>query len=110
MKKAIILAMTLAAGVAQANTNSTGYELLQNLNRTESTYLKGVAHGMISGIASGRDDICVPKNVTNGQMTNVVKYFLDTSPSIQHQGSDLLIYMALIQAFPCPKTNKGTSL
>lgn len=110
MKKSIIaIALALTATFAQSQTNpsKTGNELLDALRETSMTYYAGVAHGLIVGIAYNGSQVCTPPNVTNGQAVAVVKKFLEDTPSILHMPSKNLIYMALVQTFPCPKKENG---
>lgn len=109
MKKATILALALVAVIAQAQTNpgNTGNQLLDALRDTSQNYYSGIAHGLIVGIAYTGSQVCIPANVTNGQAIAVVKKFLEDTPSILHMPSKNLIYMALVQTFPCPKKENG---
>ena len=112
MKNLLTLTLiSLTLGTANANTNRTGNELLENLRNPTANYAQGVTHGMIVATALTRPDICVPSNATNGQLIDVVRNFLEAAPALRNLASLVLVHGALIQAFPCaaPAT-KGTRL
>lgn len=44
---------------------------------------------------------CVPAEVNNGQVFRIVKKWLDDNPDKLHWRADTIIYVALLQAFPC---------
>jgi hypothetical protein len=108
MKK-LLTSILLVLSFSQAHANRTGNELLQNLRKPTEDYLQGVAHGLIVGTATTRPDICPPAAVTNGQLIDVVRNFLEAAPSMRHLSTMILIHGALIHAFPCP-AQKGLIL
>ena len=44
---------------------------------------------------------CTPSTVTIGQLVDVVTSYLDKNPTTRHLEADVLIWMAMKQAFPC---------
>ena len=100
---AVTLVMTTGA---QANTNSNGHELLENLRRPHELgffYQKGVAHGMIAGVAFGGNLVCVPKEKTMQDVINSVQNYLDLNPQVRHFKSTDLIVLSLVLAYPCKR-------
>ena len=96
----------MSAG-AQANTNSNGHELLENLRSLHEAnanfYQIGVAHGMIAGVAFGGNLVCVPKEKTMQDVINSVKNNLDLNPQIRQFRSIDIIILSLVQAYPCKR-------
>ncbi|MFC4667777.1 Rap1a/Tai family immunity protein [Seohaeicola nanhaiensis] len=45
---------------------------------------------------------CIPQEVQNGQILDVVKLHLDAVPAQRHESARTLIMEALSEAFPCP--------
>ena len=99
-----VFTLVMTAG-AQANTNSNGHELLENLRRPyESNFYQiGVAHGMITGVAFGGNLVCVPKEKTMQDVINSVKNNLDLNPQIRQFRSIDIIVLSLVQAYPCKR-------
>ena len=44
---------------------------------------------------------CIPNNVTQGQVLDVIVKFLEDHPQNRHQNATVLISVALRDAFPC---------
>lgn len=87
----------------------TGNKLYEDLNG-ETYYSKGVAMGYVMGVAdagSGSNH-CPPPTVTAGQLSDMVKNTLESTPAIRHMAADVIIYYVLNKAWPCAK--KGSSL
>jgi hypothetical protein len=53
---------------------------------------------------------CSPENVTAGQVSDMVKRYLDNNPSTRHKTAESLINQALKQAWPCANNRGGTRL
>jgi hypothetical protein len=53
---------------------------------------------------------CSPENVTAGQVSDMVKRYLDNNPSTRHKTAESLINLALKQAWPCANNRGGTRL
>jgi hypothetical protein len=51
---------------------------------------------------------CSPENVTAGQVSDMVKRYLDNNPSTRHKTAESLINLALKQAWPCAN-NRGNN-
>ena len=84
-----------------------GNDLLEALKEEASGYERGIATGIISafsGVAifSNEDlSFCAPQGVRFGQLTDIVKAYLERNPSIRHKAVGLLIINSLQKAYPC---------
>jgi hypothetical protein len=71
----------------------------------EDVYFLGYVVGVADRITSNPFGtvVCLPSGVTKGQVSAVVKKWLENNPATLHYGADGLILDALHQSFPCPK-------
>ena len=108
MKK-LLLALALAAGAAQAGSFWDGNKLYNKLNG--SIFEQGQALGYIMGVADAGESvsICAPNNVTAGQMHDIMKNYLESTPAVRHLAADSIISVVLGRVWPCDK-KKGQSL
>lgn len=69
-----------------------------------SSYVRGVADTMLGNQGTPVMGwlACIPKGVTVGQMTDVVKASLTNHPEERHLGASSLVAAALAESFPCP--------
>ena len=108
MKTIIALCVALCATSAQA-TFFTGNDLFRHLNDTTSVG-KSHAMGYILGVSDvfTKESHCLPQGVTAGQLADVVRVFLESTPEIRHRPADVIVYVVLKNTYPCPnKSNKG---
>lgn len=105
MKK--LIAILLCAPCMAYAEFWTGNMLLQRINSTEF-WDRGMALGYILGVSdTGQNSThCSGSQVTAGQTRDVVKQYLEQNPSIRDISADVLVTIALGQAFPCPKDKK----
>ncbi len=64
----------------------------------------GRCQGLISAYAEEMNfagKICIPDDVTYGQVWRVVKKYLDDNPTLLHKHRSTLIKTALVEAWPC---------
>ena len=110
MKATLILAAALAATSASAEF-LTGNELLERIN-AEASYDRGIALGYIMGAfdAGQGTTHCAPANVTAGQVRDMVKNVLTSAPAARHHSADSFVSYALMEAWPCKKRERGSSL
>lgn len=47
--------------------------------------------------------VCLPKNVTTGQLRDVACEFIRKYPANRHRPASMVVEMSLTQAFPCQK-------
>ena len=69
-------------------------------------YLAGVmdVEAMWKGVEdkeSKSSHYCKPEEVTNGQVLQIIKKWLNDSPDKLHWRADTIIHQALLAAFPC---------
>jgi len=109
MKK-LILTLAIVAGTAHAGIID-GNTLHKHLSDAASSHVSwGFAHGYVAGVNDANDGtmFCTPVKATVGQMTEMVKVFMDTTPAIRHMPADAIITYVFQKSWPCPK--KGGSL
>lgn len=99
MKRLLILA-ALLAGSAHAEFK-TGNKLLSQINGDLADYANAV--GYVTGVYDTLQSIthCPPGGVTAGQITDMVKNYLETNPEMRHNTADRIIGAVLKRAWPC---------
>lgn len=108
-----IAAIAMVAATTHANAAfESGNSLLARANLSDpgdDIYFLGYVVGVADRITSNPFGtvVCLPSNVTKGQVSAVVRKWLENNPAMLHYGADGLILDALHQSFPCPK--KATS-
>ena len=99
MKKLfLILAFFSVSAFAQSKTD--GNQLLSDL-KDGFNWRNGFGIGYVQAIAESSDNLCVPKGVTNGQLYDIVKIFIDQNPSIRHLHRLYITQHALTTTYPC---------
>lgn len=109
MKK-LLLTLALVAGTAHASIID-GNTLYKHLSESSSSNVSwGFAHGYVAGVNDANDGtiFCTPARATIGQLTEMVKLFMETTPSIRHMPADAIVTYVFQKAWPCPK--KGNAL
>jgi hypothetical protein len=106
MKRAFILAL-LIAGSANAEF-SDGNKLLSDMNGDAMDRMHAL--GYVTGVFdAGRNLVhCPPTNVTAGQISDMVKNYLNNIPADRHLTGDTIVFKVLKATWPCAK--KGSSL
>ena len=106
MKK-LIAGLLFAPCVASAEF-LTGNDLLRHIN-SEETVWRMFALGYVAGVSDAQQHVfsCPSMGVTNGQVRDVVKSYLESNPGIRHKSADMLVTDALKQVWPCANRNKG---
>jgi len=97
----------LAASTAQADSNigfTDGNKLYERLNGEATDLL--YAYGYISGVSDTGQGVthCVDRNVTVGQLSDMVKQFLSANPGDRHYQADTIVIHVLKSSFPCRKS------
>lgn len=64
--------------------------------------------GYIMGVADALGGIthCMPENVTAGQLRDMVKNYLDTTPAVRHLPASSLVVRVLAATWPCAVEKK----
>ena len=106
MRKMLLIAV-LASASAHAEFKD-GNKLLSDMTGVTINQMNAI--GYVMGVADTLAGIthCSPSTVTAGQMHDMVKQYLETSPSMRHFSADSLINRVLSNAWPCAK--KGQAL
>lgn len=101
---AVLLASTTTAQAAFYSGNDL-YDWLSG-NAQHGT-LRGMLY--VAGVVDTLNDdvLCLPGNVTLGQVRDVVMYELRTNPSMRHLAADVLVRMALEPIWACKRRNPG---
>ncbi len=98
MKRFLILA--LLCGSAHAEFKD-GNKLLSDLSGSTNDYIHGI--GYVMGVYDALQGAthCPPANVTAGQVTDMVKRYMEINPDIRHNTADRIISTVLRRAWPC---------
>ena len=106
MIKAVIPALLLfatAVGPASA-TFVTGNDLLRECKSQVRLLALGYTAGVADLMESFRTNmICIPKEATVGQLTDVICQYIEQNPGLRHENADYLALSALGDTFPCKK-------
>ena len=96
--------LTVLSGLTISSPVSalTGNEF-QRLGDTQIIYVTGAADqiSMLNGLAGENADICFPEGNSYGQVLKIVTKFLSNHPERLHEPMPVLVYNALVLAFPC---------
>ena len=106
MKKLIAILLCVPC-MAHAEFVS-GNTLLDYMTSNNNTYVdRSVSLGYVMGVFDVGVNInhCPPSNVTTGQVSDVVKQYLQRNPSLRHKSADVLVMDVLKQTWPC--ANRG---
>ncbi len=110
MKRFLIL--MLMCGSAHAFFKD-GNKLLSELNNNSGTnVMPAIGIGYITGVADALYGItnCPPQNVTAGQLTDMVKNYLENTPAIRHLPANQIISHVLKSVWPCADKPAGRQL
>lgn len=100
MKKLLAAVLFLPA-IASAEFLD-GNKLLSYM-RSADIAEKMYALGYVAGVADAQMSVvsCPPENVTNGQLRDMVKGFLEGYPAHRHRTADTIIGELMKTAWPC---------
>ena len=86
----------------------SGNMLLERINSDAATQ-KSLALGYIMGVSDVYQNNvhCAGPLVTAGQTRDVVKQYLERNPASRDIAAELIIMVALGEAFPCKSNQKG---
>jgi hypothetical protein len=90
---------------AQYQNGNTLYSDLIGTTASEQMFALGYVIG-ITDVYIGKE-LCVPKDVTQGQLSEVVTNFLGGRPQLRHHPADLLVLAALGQYWACKERTKS---
>jgi len=106
----IALVAALVSGSASAYM-ITGNKLHEEMQKPNSDLTAwAFTRGFVAGTFDVYSDvkICAPISVNLGQMSDMVKNYLENTPGIRHLAAEAIISHVLSTAWPCAK--KGTAL
>jgi hypothetical protein len=75
-------------------------------------FIEGVLEGLVVGESAGDENhtatkkryVCIPDGASLGQNVRVVVKWMKEHPKDLHRRAALLIYVALLEAYPCPSS------
>ena len=105
--KNFLISLLLVCSTAQAQYQS-GNNLHADMNAA-SIGVRMFAFGYVIGVVDtviGKQ-LCIPRDVTQGQLEEVVKNFLDTKPQVRHLPADVIVIIALDQYWACKERKKS---
>lgn len=82
----------------------SGNKLKADLKNDSGTHNEMFAMGYIVGateVLEDYKDVCIADGVTQGQLKDVVKKYLDENPESLHEAAYVLVYSALRKVWPC---------
>lgn len=105
--RALVFTALLACTSAHAEFWS-GNDLLGKLQNPPG-YETAQALGYIMGVfdATRGEEHCPPDNITAGQVRDMVRQHLESTPATRHYVADIQVRYVLGKAWPCAKKNKG---
>jgi hypothetical protein len=101
---ALTLLAVISMGSAQAEFVD-GNQLLSQLRDTGSYFKQGHAMGYIAGVADMGYGVvhCAPTNLTQGQLNDMIKNYLENTPAERHLTGDVIVNKVLKTMWPCAK-------
>ena len=86
----------------------SGNDLLSRINSDE-TIQRMFALGYVAGVSDAQQHVfsCPPSGVTNGQVRDVVKSYLEANPGMSHNTAEMSVTNAVNEVLPCANRNKG---
>ena len=108
MKRFLILAACCLALPSVAQPSSILYTGQELLNRLSDDRISALAY--IAGVADSQSGITVcipPRQVTLGQMADMVKQTLERVPSERHIAADIYVQATLSNRWPCNNKRGG---
>lgn len=112
MRAAVLLCAALAVGSAQAYYKDGNRLLSEMKDNSGTNVLPAIAIGYVTGVADALYGItnCPPQNVTVGQLTDMVRNYLENTPAVRHLPASQIISHVLKTVWPCAATPGGKQL
>lgn len=106
-KQIVVAALTCASLTAHAEFWS-GNDLLEKLKQ-QPGFDSALGLGYVMGVfdASRGAEHCPPDNITAGQVRDMVRQHLESTPATRHFVADVQVRYVLGRAWPCAKKNSG---
>ena len=101
----VMLLMIPALARAEFFTGNSLLDLLKSQKPLDQIQGLGYVQGVFD--AYSKVTICPPANITAGQVSDMVKNYLDNNPAIRNYSADSLVNQALKQVWPCANKTPG---
>jgi hypothetical protein len=101
----VVLALLMApSGVEAEFYFYSGNDLYARCTGTAQTACLGFVAGVsdTTKILQRPATVCLPEQVTTGEIKDVAVQFLASHPTDRHYSASSLVHAALQEAFPCP--------
>jgi hypothetical protein len=107
--RAAVLCLALVAGSAHAEFVD-GNKLLSDMNGVHGFQMSAL--GYVMGVADTLQNVvvCIPSNVTSGQVADMVRNYLTNVPRERHLSGDILVGRVLKEVWPCATRPPGRQL
>ena len=104
--KNFLISLLMVCSTAQAQFQS-GNDLHKDIHDS-SPQSNMYALGYIVGVTDAfiGTAICIPQGVSQGQLMDVVKNFLNRAPQARNLPANVLVMVAVEEHWPCPKGKK----
>jgi hypothetical protein len=111
--QSFIVALYVLVVLMPVEAGMTGNGLLRKCQGQGETTIMAMNKGFCLGIIAGYTDalrtskgrnVCIPNEVEWGQRMEVIVKYLENHPEKRHIYYEVLIIDALLEAFPCKKT------
>ena len=114
MKKIMTILILLASINCYGMNGNELFKLFESANKARAGYyVIGVIEGtsyssFLNSMKTEKDKgnnnsvpYCSPKGATYQQSSDIVEKYLKENPSVRHQEASFLVYVALIDVWPC---------
>lgn len=101
--RSLYVAIVLTAVVpAEGAYFQTGKDL-DGYCRSGSSFCLGYIAGVVDTLflTANKQQICIPREVRLGRVTDVVRQYLDDYPELHEQPAETLVWAALVGTWPC---------
>ena len=100
---AAVLVLFAAKANAEFFTGNQLLSLMQSSNTIDKIHALGYLQGVVDAHSSVT--ICPPPTVTAGQINDMIKNYLENTPSVRHKTADIIVRDALKPVWPCRQNN-----
>lgn len=101
----LFIVLTMSTAQAQYQSGNALYNDLTDTSISSQMFAMGYVVGVTDAFIG--KELCVPRDVTQGQLTEVVTNFLASRPQLRHHPADILILAALGLHWACKERKKS---